>query len=101
MLWICESIGSLRAPYLAEYVAERARVLEETGMDKMEVLKLLNKDYNNLTGQYRRCTSRRCTTSSRTPNPEPPTRATPSAAPSTSSGARSRTGASRLPSRRS
>jgi hypothetical protein len=51
MLWICKSIGSLQTPYLTEYVTERAKVLEETGMDKMEMLKLLNKDYNNPKGK--------------------------------------------------
>jgi len=47
MLWICDAIGSLKTPYLDEYVNNRAKVLEETGKEKLGMLIMLNKDYNN------------------------------------------------------
>ena len=51
MLFICDALGTLKTPYLDEYVNDRAKVLEETGKDKMEMLKMLNKDYNNPKGE--------------------------------------------------
>ena len=51
MLWICNAIGKLKTPYLDEYVNNREKVMADTGKDKMEILKMLNKDYNNPKGE--------------------------------------------------
>ena len=51
MLWICDAIGTLKTPYLEEYVNNRGKVLEETKKSKMEMLSMLNKDYNNPKGE--------------------------------------------------
>lgn len=48
MLWICNAIGKLKTPYLDEYVNNREKVMAETGKDKLEILKMLNKDYKTI-----------------------------------------------------
>ena len=45
LLWAMESL-ELPAPYLREYVSERARVLDENDLEKKDILKLINSDYN-------------------------------------------------------
>ena len=50
MLWICDSIGTLKTPYLEDYVNNRAEVLEKTGKDKTSILVMLNKDHNSPKG---------------------------------------------------